>query len=384
MNSSIYEMPETGVRAIFVILILFLVYSAYITGRKISTIKVNNSKYWLTCSCYIIIYSLIEGLRYMRQTDYMVYVEQYLYNTNEKDFLFSSLNSFLNYLAVPFPGAFITYSFIWITAVCFFLKEFKQYATILFPLIVIAYWYNTENFIRQYVAFSFNLISIIFIIKKKYTRFIITSIIAGLFHTIGFILAFEIIFCFFIKKPFTILISCIMYLYCKYFFDITFLNLFSSIVSSIGVDLGPIANHYLSNSDRWFSADAISDKYEHSFIAKTATTYFDLSLIIGGYYTYYKMKINKNRFLLLYNIFTLSCIMFQAVIQIEILRRFFTPFYALWSIVLVFIHKEYVLKSNKTRLLPWLISLYIYVICYLFIKFILLSKSQLFIWDIIK
>lgn len=383
MTPGFFEIPETGVRFTFVVLISFLVFSAYITGRSIPREQTRNNKYWKIGIIYIIIYSLIEGLRYLRQYDYMMYVELYLYGSEDKEPLFNALNEFLNNLSVPFPGAFITYSFIWITAVLIFLKEFKQYAALLLPLLVIAYWYNTENFIRQYIAFSFNLISIIFIIKRKYVPFILSSIIAGLFHSVGYILSIELILCSFIYKPISPLISSILYLYFVYIFDITFLNIFSNFISSFS-GFGAIADHYLNNSDKWFSADAASENYVKSFVSQLANTYFDISLLIGGYYTYINLNSNKKKFLLLYNIFSLGCIGLQPIILLEVFRRFFTPLYALWPIILVYIHKEFVLKSHNKKLLVWLYSLYIYVFFYLFLKNILLSKSQLFIWDIIR
>lgn len=383
MNHSLFEIPETGVRFIFVVLISFLVFSAYFTGKNISREPTNKIKFWGISTTYIIIYSFIEGLRYLRQYDYMMYVELYLYGSEDKEILFNALNNFLNNFSIPFPGAFVVYSFIWITAIFIFLKEFRKYAALLLPLLVISYWYNSENFIRQYIAFSFNLISITSIINKKYSSFILLSIIAGLFHSAGFILSIEIIICSFIYKPLSPLISCTLYLYFVYLFDIQILNVFSNFISAFS-GFGSIADHYLNNSDKWFSADAASENYIKSFGSQLANTYFDISLLIGGYYTYMRMHENKKKFLLLYNIFSLGCIGLQPIILLEIFRRFFTPLYALWPIILVYIHKDLVLKSHNKKLLLWLYSLYIYVFFYLFIKNILLSKSQLFIWDIIR
>lgn len=357
---------------------------AYKTGHNQQ--YANSKQYWKISIPFIILYSLIEGLRYLRGTDYVVYAFVYngLIERNER--LFTLLNNILHNLGVSFSFSFVVYSFIWIVCVLWFLKEYKSYLFILLPLFIIAHWYYSENFIRQYLAFSFNLISINYLISGKWKSFIVLTLISVCFHTIGLALGIIILIFTFVKRPIPIYISLVIYVGAVF---LASTNIFDYISTYINWGLNSLfANSsfagYVENSDRWFGVDAFRDKYTKSFISTIGMRFFDVTLLILGYLTLNKKDSpEKQKWSVFYNYFVYGAITFQLVMNIEILRRFAFPFYCMWPIIFVyiFIHRNnlYLKYGLKAKMLLGYLCLYI--ISYHIIKNIFLSNAQMFIWD---
>lgn len=369
----------------FIILISLLLVIAYLTGRVIQDkFSRGLSRYWTQSLLLIIAYSLIEGLRYLRGVDYSVYVDVFLGVSDRPEFLFGLLNDILGTFGVHFSVAFIAYSFIWIICLLIFLKEHKAYLALLLPLMIISNWYYSENFIRQYLAFSFNLISINYFLYGRWKKFMAASIIAVCFHTIAIAYVGLIIINCFYKKTYPIIIT--IPLYISFFVLSSGATVFSSISQYADLYLssqlsGSRFEGYVENSDRWFGEDAISkDRYEKSTLSQIGMVIFDLLLMLYGY------KILQNKpdsyWIGIYNLFVYGAVFFQLFMNIEILRRFAFCFYAFWPMM-------FVLVCNKWQFIPkyllpriGMIYLIIYITSYQIIKNIYLSNGgQLFIWD---
>ena len=95
---------------------------------------------------------------------------------------------------------------------------------------------------------------------------------------------------------------------------------------------------------------------------------------------------SEKALIIVYNLFVIGAIGMQAVMELEIMRRFFRPLYMLWFVLAANILYRYPLqKKLKSK---WVIvGNYIilgYILCVLFGKYILFTPSQMFIWDSFK
>lgn len=372
----------SGFKWDYLILYIILLALALYTGKKLSKVILVKD-YWKKSIPLIVTYSLIEGLRYLRGADYQVYCDTYLGRVTKVGYLFSELNDFLNYLGVPFWGAFVVYSLIWIIAVLFFLRPYRKLITLGLPLLLVSHLYYSENLIRQYVAFSFVLISINYILEKKYLKFVALSILSVAIHPISIFFPFTICIVYALKSPVKPSISLSIYISVIVFSMVPVYTVISDIINTSlsNLNIGEL-EQYAQNSDRWFGEDAIRDKYTKSLISSMGKWVFDVLIIVWGYYCIQSSNQKKNTLILLiYNLFVVGVIGFELFMNIELMRRFFIPLYAFWPVLFVVLYRfelqgEYRFYFNLSKTFCLL-----YIVSYHIIKNIFLSPFQMFIWD---
>ena len=184
------------------------------------------------------------------------------------------------------------------------------------------------------------------------------------------------------------MLTLIAYFFFFFIFDISFLDIFVLNVFPL-LDLGDLKfSGYIENADKWFTSSAIREDYIRSVWGNIALFLFDISLIIMGRKSIQHEKNTKNEkaLIIVYNLFVIGAIGMQAVMELEIMRRFFRPLYMLWFVLAANILYRYPLqKKLKSK---WVIvGNYIilgYILCVLFGKYILFTPSQMFIWDSFK
>lgn len=371
------------------LLLTFLLFCIFtIAGYEISREKSKSTKkYWEKLIFPILLFTFIEGLRYNRGVDYLHYVDIYhLTNLKELDQpVFTLFNYILQKLDIPFYGAFMCYSLFYIIAASLFISNFKRIANYLFPLLLFSTLLLFEAFIRQYFAISFLLISLHFIINKKWIKGFTWGILGVLSHS-SIALVFPVYFLFrHLNKPINIYISVGLYVFFAYIYDMRNVDSLSPYLKFI--DFGKLYfNQYIENSELWFSSTAIDSAYKQSFIAKLGMTIFDLSIIASFYFLYAKGIFSKYRkadvLCIFYNLFVIGALSYQAFFQLEIFRRIVILFYSFNFILIAFILKEHKNYIGKNRyIIICIYCIYAYIIIWYF-KYIVFSENQLFIWDI--
>ena len=357
-----FTLKETGIRIDYVLLLIllfliFIIYSRLVVSKEEKSIYERN--YWLYAIVPIIAFSLIEGLRYARGVDYIGYVYTYLQSLDpkvENEPLFMLLNK----------------------------------GMLLMGFALIASIPSMENLVRQFVSLSFVMISLSFLLKKKYVMSCFWAVISFGFH-LSSVIVVVIIYTVYIigrKECFKLKSSLIAYFFFFFIFDISFLDIFVLNVFPL-LDLGDLKfSGYIENADKWFTSSAIREDYIRSVWGNIALFLFDISLIIMGRKSIQHEKNTKNEkaLIIVYNLFVIGAIGMQAVMELEIMRRFFRPLYMLWFVLAANILYRYPLqKKLKSK---WVIvGNYIilgYILCVLFGKYILFTPSQMFIWDSFK
>lgn len=365
----------------FLVIMTSLVLTAIICGDVIKRNKDLSSI--IASICIITVYSIIEGLRYMRGVDYLEYVYIFRGFSERQDYLFDLLLKSMHFFNFKYYHSFVFYSFVWISSIIFLLRRYKDSVNIILPLMIISNWYFSENFVRQYLAFSITLISIYYLLEGKIKYFVFLSIIAGLIHSIAFVFALFIYAISYIKAPISIKISIPLYIIGMIMSQSA--GLFSYI-SDIIAKYFPVMSdettfgHYVSDSDRWFGESGYKAVYSRSLLTTIGNTLFDITLIIIGYH--YLEKGKNNQYVLPYNLFVYGAVFFQLFFNYEILRRLTFQFYALWPFLIG------LLAMNKKKMPSYIyISYYylwIYIIAFCFVRSMLFGDdNHLFVWDII-
>lgn len=390
-----FTLKETGLRLdyIFLMAILFLVFIIY---SKLITTKYyknqSNTKYWKYSIFPIIVFSLIEGLRYGRGVDYLGYLVNYIQALNpvvDYEPLFMILNKSMALCGFPYPIAFCIYSSIWILGLLFLCKDFRYIAYLCIPFGLIASIPSMENLIRQFTSLGFVMVSISYLINHKYRLSILFAIISYGFHLSSVIVTLLIFMIFILKHNniFKLKYILVLYLYFMLIFKIEYIDNVINYVLSF-INLGDLKfSSYIENADKWFTSNALMDG-EKSLSGKTALFLFDGTLFIMGRMAIKKCNDTKLQYKLsvIYNLFVIGAIGMQAVGLLEIVRRFFRPLYMLWFIIAAHILYEYPIHlkhKNKFINIGGLI-LWGYIIVILFFKYIIFTPSQMFIWDSFK
>ena len=147
-----------------------LLLSFIISGIAILRNKTSNEDYWKLVRPSIIIYSLMEGLRWMRGQDYKYNLDISTLKDKSNDLIYDLSARVLYEFNFPFYVFFIVISFILIYSFCFLLRDYKK--AYVFSIILM-YSYSmmqSENLMRQYFAISLSIIAIKFLLDSKKSK----------------------------------------------------------------------------------------------------------------------------------------------------------------------------------------------------------------------
>lgn len=384
-------MIETGFKFDFLLSFIILFISLIIYGRYVSkNIRLNPIKrkiYWKYSLFPLILYTLIEGLRYGRGRDYLWYKYQYeniLSPVVNQEYLFTLISKTFHFIGFPYWTLFMLYAFTWIYCSSFLFSKIPHYAKWGIPLFFLATVGGMESMIRQFFALAFLLPTLYYIPQKKWIPCIILILISISIHTaslITFILFVGVFLIF--KSEIKLWISIPLYLFFCYVWDISNIGFIADILSLVNLGGNKLAS-YTENADLWFSADAVNtEEFARGAFAKFAATCFELSIFILGYLSIKKEKYKNIHAIFFYNLFVIGAISYQAVFTLEILRRIFDPLFIIWGIVVAHIFTKYRLNSKYPLYIKGMqIIIVFYIISYFIIKNRLLIPSQMFIWDI--
>lgn len=356
--------------------------------------KYRNS-FWLIAIIPIIVFSLVEGCRYGRGVDYLSYVYRFehINPLDEPQVLFLWLMQLLSSIGFDSVGAFITYSFIFITGTFFFIKNTydKDNAQWIYLFAFLAMTLRAENFVRQFIAQPFIFASIPFIFKRKWIPAVLLILAAINIHT-GVLIQVPLIICsyFLIKKTFNWKIWILMLFFAYYVIPNGILvSAFTNLLSILHLD-SLIASdhvmHYIEDSDRWLGEDSILETAAQSFLTMTLQFIFEASVI----YSSYKLLIKypNQKVLFAYNIAVAGFILCRLFHGYEIFTRMMWQMYMYWFIPVGYsfyaINKERILYKNKMKEMMKIKGTLILLCFYQFMfwaRFIFLNPEAKFFWD---
>ena len=117
------------------VVFLSLLYSGYLISSK----DQDGKSFWKFSSIGIIVYSLVEGLRWNRGVDYPHYYQDLTGKlfTDYSEYVYVWWTELFKFTGLPYWIAFIFYSFLLIHGFCCLMKHFKKQAIWALPLFFI-------------------------------------------------------------------------------------------------------------------------------------------------------------------------------------------------------------------------------------------------------
>lgn len=252
---------QLGDPFLFWVLRLVVLLSLFYSGYLITYKDKNETHYWKYSSIGIIVYSLVEGLRWDRGVDYMHYYQDITGNlyTNYSEIVYVWWTEFFKFTDLPYWTAFIFYSFLLIHGFYFLLKRFKKQAVWALPLFFIVTVASSENLIRQYLAVSMFEYALYFFLEKKYFKSVIFALLTIQTHNAVIILIAGALLVHYIHFDKTIkngYLLIVIYLCFYYFWDPAFLSPLTTWLSSLNVGDASSMSSYLEDASFWFSDES--------------------------------------------------------------------------------------------------------------------------------
>lgn len=253
------------------VVFLSLLYSGYLISYKDNEGK----SYWKYSSIGIIVYSLVEGLRWNRGIDYPHYYQDITGKlfTDYSETVYVWWTELFKFTGLPFWVAFIFYSFLFIHGFYFLLKKFKKQAVWALPLFFIITVGSSENLIRQFLAVSMFEYALYFFLEKRYWKSAIFALLTVQIHNSVIITiagALFVYFVYFDKKIKTGYLLVGIYLLFYHFWNPSYLAPITTRLSSLSVGDSSNMSSYLENADFWFS-DESSLSERLGYVSKAAS-----------------------------------------------------------------------------------------------------------------
>lgn len=368
------------------LLVGILVYSGFNMSRSSNS---NTYKRFALLAC--LFFSIIEGLRWMRGTDYPAY---YYYLTHgisnltreNLEPLFVLINNFFLNSPLSPHVAFMFFSGLLMGGYCIAFSKYKDSAKWGIVLALLLVGYAAENLVRQYLAISILLIAWYFYVEEKKYLMYLCLIAVPFIHRTG--LLGVLIFLLLTWKKVSlgnIWIYIGIFLGLHLIWNPDWLEGFSFFLSSLNVDPDSSYSVYMENADRHFTMEGSTtllhgSKGGVSILFLVISFLSDLSIIIVGYFA----CVNDRKLYIPYYFTYIGIVGSIMVADIELLCRILYWFSCMAPIVigLVTCYKNYGKYNNLKNVI--LVVIFIRYAFYGLVRSIgrmPMDEGCMFIWD---
>lgn len=344
--------------------LIFLVFRIALTlTAVINAFYISRSKKPVTLKSFIpiiIAYTLYAGLRWGRGVDYNIYYWVFKDTVEgrgreDSEPLFDFLIRFFGAIGLEWKHLVLFMSFFLAIASCIFLKQFRKGLVFILPF----YFLNigdAENLQRWYLAFSFILIGIPFLINGNVKRFLIFALLGFLVHygIVLVLLPLVGIWYFSQKGILSPWISTVLYFLGFFLFSPDMMGIFTDFVAN--VDIGTRFASYQTDAEGWLTGS--NKDYLHK-TANILNIIPSLFLIFVGY-SYVQRKRDDRLLVTLYHWTMFSVIFLPVAIQIELLRRICSPFTIMQYVFLAIISYDILVSKIKVKKNAYYICLIVF------------------------
>ncbi len=331
---------------------ILLLTATAIAGYKIQTSS--TSRYWQVASICIVTFLLVEGLRWGRQIDWILYYDVYEQIKSgidtEHEFLFMLLWQFFAFLDIPYPVVVCFSSFLLITSLLTILKDYKPVYFFALLYLVCIICHVSANLQRWFLGASFLYWALCYFQKRMYRVAIVISICACLFH-VAIIIVLPLFF--FLLKYDKVLMkplpATLVLVLLTVFFDPSVLSNFT-IIFDLFSNVSRFAQ-YMEDPEGWLNGTASTVEMEkRSLLHNLGAIVPYIFAIIANYHILInnsKSKNYKNYGLLkgnnafIYNTFVLGTWVLAITMSLELVGRYSYLFYPFISIALANAVKYY-------------------------------------------
>lgn len=374
---------------VYWLLKIILLTTLFFCGYGISKDKKKSFHFYATIS--VIVYSLIQGLRWDRGQDYYHYwldietlFSDYICTPNPEP-IYSFFVNIWHFLGIPSEFAFVFYSALFIFSFLLVIKHFPKAAFWALPLFYIITESSSENVIRQFFAICFILLAYAAFLNKNKKKMYIFLCCAPLIH---FSTVFAVIlFLFFthLRLPkINPLILVFTFIGLYFFWDISNFSHLATFFNSLSVGDSSKMRSYVENADRYLTEEGSIS----IILGKSRQTLSLLSLVVDflssvcviyfGYSAYRK----EPKLQVVYFFSYFAIIIGTISSDIEIISRFRLMLYYMIPLTIGILLSTYDFRNKNVKF--FLIA--IFSIKYLFYGFIRQIGNMpyhgcAFIWD---
>lgn len=376
-------MSDISITYIILKTLLFIIF--LISGYLLSKAK-SNLQYWKIAILPIITFAIISGLRFGREIDYNLYYFVYKdkIENDEMELLFRYLVNIFKYFEIPYYGFVLFCSTVLITSFLYFLTNFRN--AILFILPMFLGIMGIENLIRWYLAFSFILIAVKFLMDSRLFLAILFGVFAILIHS-GIILCVVVILLFYFlfnKRIFNHNVVIILFATTLFLGSVEQLILITSPLNKVNMMDSSKTSIYVENAQFIASGDMSTGIYKTGplttmiiFISYVFPIYF------GGKYLL-KSRLQYKEYVWIYNLATFSTIINPLFALVDVFNRISAAL-MLFSVTFVGIATLIAYnRRDRNNIIFVLVLISFLCSAYLIVRgpFYMVKDSQmLFIWD---
>lgn len=370
-------------------IILFTILFGAFTSISFQRQRYIDKNYWSYLFLFIILYTLIIGLRYGWGNDYMGYKFRMEHPETDVDPFYALTNRVLGALGFNYVMTYMLYAFLMVTSAFKLIRSYpdnKYMLTLFLP----AMFFIETSTIRQGFSTSFLFFGISYFYEKKWLKMAIALFLAYSIHT-AILVPIAVFTVFYLlssiyDKPLPIIIVLPLYVVVA-----LSTNAVSSWFVSNFNDSFDWLTHfgrfesYSENSDQWFGEEGIEDKYQQSTSALILSTLFHSAYIYLGYKAICLSGCPK-KITYLYNSSIIGLFILRIGMLLEIIHRIGNTLFYFYFIPLGFAistlkkHWTQLKVKDKALCLSCFIAIVFYLILY-FGRFILMSPKYGFVWN---
>lgn len=372
----------------YVLAKIFLLAVFILCGAGISYKNTDNKYFWYYAIPAIIIYALIEGLRYDRGVDYEQYATelQGLHNDDfGREFIYDGFVTFVRAFRIPYWTGFIFLSGLLITSVMCVVRNFPKIAIWALPLFLLVTDYAAENLVRQFAAIPFLLFAYAAYCSNRKTLMAILLACMPFIHiTALFPIALFIVFIFFnpgklLRTPW---IPVALYLLTVTIGEVTDFTAITGAIEDVGFLGDSKMTTYTEDADRWFTDDGSISYVNATQGGVTIVTYL-ADLMFCGLLIYlgFNMTRENQKFVIPYWFAFFSIIITTMFGDIELYARM-----AWWLRIFIPVITGLILARSQLNIYLKLLFFAAIFLKYLYPFILLLPfpfSGGAFVWDIV-
>lgn len=314
----------------------------------------NDKDYWKCCFPLLLSFSIEEGLRWGRDTDWNLYYNVYEQIKNGADvnfeFLFGSLLKNSAIIGLPYSIPITFCSFMWIFSLCYFIRQYKQCAKYFLPLCLLYFTVSVSNTFRWHLAMSFFLISLRNLMDGHWGKGIVFLVCTLGSHTAAFgmsLIGVAFMYWFrrsFIVKPMLVVAISILLIL---LFQIDFMR---NVVSIFDMFATKRFEGYVNNAEHWFYSETFEGERKSLMQYLLLMTPFYVVLFIS-----HRLQIKKELpdGYMFYNLLSFLIVFRSVTSGIELLQRMamFYEFVLVLLVALIFHYKRNLAGSIRNLLI---------------------------------
>lgn len=312
---------------IYSIIFFSFLICGYFAGKK-------NNNYWKIALFPILIFTLIEGIRYKVGVDWQHYVDLYNYSAKgidmsvELGFAFLS-KIYKNIFGLGYQSIFATMAFLMVLGCWFFGQRNKECLWLSITLFISMFTNTSETLSRQFAALGCCLMVTFYYFERRYLYSLLFLAVAYSFHSSSILIVPVLLLSYLltISKIDLHFVYFIALLFITFFYDILgYTTDIYSAISLLGAYIGK--DNYVDNQALIYGYGFVFEDDQSAFL-KSMNFLTTLSIIFYGNKF---IKEGNKESAVLYHIVVIGNILMPAFYTQEILKRLlyyftiFTPF----------------------------------------------------------